>query len=50
GKVRHYAYSLSRGEYITALDSDDMLKNGALSRVMDIMREHPFDLLIIRLD
>ncbi|HAT1513281.1 TPA: glycosyltransferase family 2 protein [Morganella morganii] len=50
GKVRHYAYSLSRGEYITALDSDDMLKNGALTRVMDIMREHPFDLLITRLD
>ncbi|EMD0831394.1 glycosyltransferase family 2 protein [Morganella morganii] len=50
GKVRHYAYSLSRGEYITALDSDDMLKNGALTRVMNIMREHPFDLLITRLD
>ncbi|EBR0232299.1 glycosyltransferase family 2 protein, partial [Salmonella enterica subsp. enterica serovar Hadar] len=50
GKVRHYAYSLSRGEYITALDSDDVLKNGALTRVMDIIREHPFDLLITRLD
>lgn len=50
GKVRHHAYSLSSGKYITALDSDDVMKEGALTWVMDIIKTHPFDLLITKLD
>lgn len=50
GKVRHHAYSLSRGKYITALDSDDVMKEGVLTWVMDIIKTHPFDLLITKLD
>lgn len=50
GKIRHYAYSLSSGEYITALDSDDVLKKGAMAWVLDIIHEYPFDLLLTKLE
>lgn len=49
GKVRNYALSLASGQYITMLDSDDLLKPGSLRDAMDFLREQQPDMLLTHL-
>jgi glycosyltransferase involved in cell wall biosynthesis len=49
GKVRQHAVSLSTGEYITMLDSDDLLKPKSLQDAIDFLRQKQPDMLLTRL-
>lgn len=49
GKVRQHAVSLSSGEYITMLDSDDLLKPQSLQDAIDFLRQQQPDILLTRL-
>lgn len=49
GKVRNFAIANSHGEYITMLDSDDLLKNGSLEEIIAFLDEHKPDLLLTKL-
>jgi glycosyltransferase involved in cell wall biosynthesis len=49
GKVRQLAVSLSSGEYITMLDSDDLLKPGSLRDVVAFLQAHQPDMLLTHL-
>jgi len=49
GKVRQQAISLASGEYITMLDSDDILKPESLLDAIRFLREQQPDMLLTRL-
>lgn len=49
GKVRQHAISLSSGDYITMLDSDDLLKPKSLQDAINFLRVNKPDMLISRL-
>ncbi|WP_370557188.1 glycosyltransferase [Edwardsiella tarda] len=46
GKVKKFAFTHCQGEYITILDSDDALKQNALTWLLEKVTEINFDLLI----
>lgn len=49
GRVRQHGVTLSRGKYITMIDSDDLVKAGSLSAIIDFLRESQPDMLLTRL-
>lgn len=49
GKVRNHAISMASGEYITMLDSDDLLKPGSLRDAVAFLREKQPDMLLTHL-
>ncbi|WP_435946688.1 glycosyltransferase family 2 protein [Dryocola sp. BD586] len=49
GQVRQHGISLSCGEYITMLDSDDLMKAGSLPGIIDFLHSNHPDLLLTRL-
>ncbi|WP_435928369.1 glycosyltransferase family 2 protein [Dryocola sp. BD613] len=49
GLVRQHGISLSHGKYITMLDSDDLMKEGTLSSVMQFLHNSQPDMLLTRL-
>ncbi|ELY7392745.1 glycosyltransferase [Cronobacter universalis] len=49
GKVRNKAISIAKGQYITMLDSDDLLKPGCLDRYIEFLKNQRPDMLITRL-
>ncbi len=49
GQVRQHGISLSRGEYITMLDSDDLMKAGSLPDIIHFLHNKHPDLLLTRL-
>jgi glycosyltransferase involved in cell wall biosynthesis len=49
GLVRQHGISLSSGEYITMLDSDDLMKAGSLPGIIDFLHSNHPDLLLTRL-
>ncbi len=49
GQVRNRAVSLSSGDYITMLDSDDLLKPGSLGDAVDFLKKHSPDMLLTHL-
>jgi glycosyltransferase involved in cell wall biosynthesis len=49
GRVRQYAVSLASGDYITMLDSDDLLKPRSLQDAIFFLREKQPDMLLTRL-
>ncbi|TDT51703.1 glycosyltransferase involved in cell wall biosynthesis [Enterobacter sp. AG5470] len=49
GQVRNVAVSLASGEYITMLDSDDLLKPNSLSDAVAFLKEQHPDMLLTRL-
>ncbi|HEY1843695.1 MAG TPA: glycosyltransferase family 2 protein [Buttiauxella sp.] len=49
GQVRQHGISLSHGEYITMLDSDDLLKNETLSSIMSFLNSERPDMFLTRL-
>ncbi|MCT4700814.1 glycosyltransferase [Enterobacteriaceae bacterium H20N1] len=49
GRVRQHGISLSQGEYITMLDSDDLMKKETLPQIIDFLRETRPDMLLTRL-
>ncbi|CAI1188275.1 glycosyltransferase family 2 protein [Serratia quinivorans] len=49
GKVRNFAIANSNGDYITMLDSDDLLKNGSLQEILDFLEAKDPDLLLTKL-
>ena len=49
GKVRNFAIANSNGDYITMLDSDDLLKRDSLQEVMTFLEAKDPDLLLTKL-
>lgn len=49
GRVRQHGVSLSRGKYITMIDSDDLVKAGSLVSIMAFLEEMQPDMLLTRL-
>ncbi|MDW5502766.1 glycosyltransferase family 2 protein [Pseudomonas lundensis] len=49
GKVRSFAIASSHGDYITMLDSDDLLKDGSLQEIIDFLEVKDPDLLLTKL-
>lgn len=49
GKVRNFAIANSNGDYITMLDSDDLLKRDSLQEVMAFLEAKDPDLLLTKL-
>ncbi len=49
GKVRHFAIANSHGDYITMLDSDDLLKRNSLPDVVAFLEKKNPDLLLTKL-
>ncbi|TFZ48227.1 glycosyltransferase family 2 protein [Serratia proteamaculans] len=49
GKVRHFAIANSHGDYITMLDSDDLLKKDSLQEIIDFLEARAPDLLLTKL-
>lgn len=49
GKVRQHAVSIATGDYITMLDSDDLLKPHSLQDAINFLREQQPDMLLSRL-
>ncbi len=49
GKVRNFAIASSHGDYITMLDSDDLLKDGSLQEIIDFLEVKDPDLLLTKL-
>lgn len=49
GQVRNHAVSLAKGQYITMLDSDDLLKPGSLRDAVGFLRQHQPDMLLTHL-
>ncbi|KNC94291.1 glycosyltransferase family 2 protein [Trabulsiella odontotermitis] len=49
GKVRQHAISLASGNYITMLDSDDLLKPQSLQDAINFLQEQQPDMLLSRL-
>lgn len=49
GQVRRHAVSLAKGQYITMLDSDDLLKPGSLRDAVSFLRQHLPDMLLTHL-
>lgn len=49
GKVRNFAVTHSHGEYVTMLDSDDLLKNGSLNEINTFLDDQKPDLLLTKL-
>lgn len=49
GKVRQHALSLASGDYITMLDSDDLLKPQSLQNAINCLREQQPDMLLTHL-
>lgn len=49
GKVRQHGISLSRGKYITMLDSDDILKAESLTPIFNFLHDIKPDMLLTRL-
>lgn len=49
GKVRNHGVSLASGQYITMLDSDDILKPGSLQDAVLFLQQHQPDMLLTHL-
>ncbi|HEX4501692.1 MAG TPA: glycosyltransferase family 2 protein [Scandinavium sp.] len=49
GQVRNYAVLLAKGQYITMLDSDDLLKPGSLRDASAFLKQHQPDMLLTHL-
>lgn len=49
GLVRQHGISLSQGEYITMLDSDDIVKSGSFPAIFSFLRNTRPDMLLTRL-
>jgi len=49
GLVRQHGISLSHGEYITMLDSDDIVKSNSLPSILSFLRKNQPDMLLTRL-
>ena len=49
GLVRQHGISLSQGEYITMLDSDDIVKSGSLLSIISYLRNARPDMLLTKL-
>lgn len=49
GRVRQHGVTLSRGKYITMIDSDDLVKMGSLSAIMAFLHKSQPDMLLTRL-
>lgn len=49
GKVRNFAIVNGLGEYVTMLDSDDLLKSGSLNEITIFLEENKPDLLLTKL-
>ncbi|MCS2157605.1 glycosyltransferase [Scandinavium sp. H11S7] len=49
GKVRNHAISLAAGQYITMLDSDDLMKPGSLRDAIIFLQQHRPDMLLTHL-
>lgn len=49
GLVRQHGISLSHGEYITMLDSDDIVKSGSFPSILSFLRKNQPDMLLTRL-
>lgn len=49
GRVRQFAISRSRGDYVTMLDGDDLLKAGSLTEICRFLRQQTPDMLITKL-
>lgn len=49
GRVRQHGVCLSRGQYITMIDSDDLIKMGSLIPILDFLNEMQPDMLLTRL-
>lgn len=49
GKVRNFAIANSHGEYVTMLDSDDLLKTGSLGEILPFLCQTKPDLLLTKL-
>lgn len=49
GRVRQHGISISSGQYITMLDSDDLIKSKSLSPIMNFLHEKKPDMLLTRL-
>ncbi|MEL4016511.1 glycosyltransferase family 2 protein [Dryocola clanedunensis] len=50
GQVRQFAVEKSSGDYITMLDSDDLLKKSALTEIIKFLKENKPDLLLTKLE
>lgn len=49
GLVRQHGISLSQGEYITMLDSDDIVKSGSFPAIFSFLRNNRPDMLLSKL-
>lgn len=49
GKVRNFALAHSQGEYVTMLDSDDLLKSGSLGEILTFLAQKKPSLLLTKL-
>lgn len=49
GRVRQHGISLAKGDYITMLDSDDLLKANTLAPIMSFLEQTAPDMLLTRL-
>ncbi|WP_213989776.1 glycosyltransferase [Sodalis sp. dw_96] len=49
GKVRNFGIAHSKGEYVTMLDSDDLLKTGSLGEIITFLDEKKPGLLLTKL-
>ena len=49
GQVRQFGIEKSRGDYITMLDSDDLMKHGSLPVIIDFLKEKSPDVLLTKL-
>lgn len=49
GQVRQFGIENSRGDYITMLDSDDLMKHGSLPILVDFLKEKRPDMLLTKL-
>lgn len=49
GKVRNFAISIASGQYITMLDSDDLLKPRSLRDAVDFLKKYHPDMLLTHL-
>ena len=49
GQVRQFGIEKSRGDYITMLDSDDLMKHSSLPIIIDFLKEKSPDVLLTKL-